>query len=153
MSAPSYNKSYNKTAVDGDTPEILATRTPLCPAEALHHMVARMCARITCLASIIALARKRKGDGEGVCGGGGAGVGGENGVLTGGVGGGKEGEREGGGEGGGEGGDTALKGETDELKSEADELKHLRHSLIQIMSGMCPNFDGMYTCPLGKKKI
>jgi hypothetical protein len=149
--------SYNKSPVDGDTPEILATRTPLCPAEALHHIVARLCARMTSLASIIARARKRKGDGEGVGGGGGGGRGGENGVFTGGVGGGKEGGREG----GGEGGETALKRETETretetsetaLKRETDELKHLRHSLIQIVSGMCPNFDGMYTCPLGKKK-
>ena len=38
--------------------------------------------------------------------------------------------------------------EENALKAEEEELKHLRHSLIQIVSGMCPNFDGMYTCPL-----
>jgi hypothetical protein len=44
---------------------------------------------------------------------------------------------------------TAIREKTEELKRETEELKCLRHSLIQIVSGMCPNFDGMYTCPLG----
>ena len=62
-------------------------------------------------------------------------------------------EQEQGSQGGAAGGGQGMGRENREeeksvAKAEEDELKHLRHSLIQIISGMCPNFDGMYTTPL-----
>jgi hypothetical protein len=44
---------------------------------------------------------------------------------------------------------TTPMAEDSALKALKDELKHLRHSLVRMVSGLCPNFDGMYTCPMG----
>jgi len=124
--------------------QVFASRTPLCPAEALHLMVARLCARMCTLSHTIAAARQDNAAG----GGGGTGNGG--GAIEGDAGGSDVSLASC--KAGGESGDGKGQKTEDErqaaLKADEDQLKHLRHSLLQIISGMCPHFDGMYTTPL-----
>ena len=120
--------------------------------QVLHHMISRMVCRMTTLMHKIAVAKQHKtensSDGTAEAQGESAGKDGAR-VSGGGMGEGKTlvgasklDLRD------GVGGKKKAGEEQNPLKAEEAELKNLRHSLIQIVSGVCPNFEGMYTCPL-----
>ena len=104
-------------------PEAFATRTLVCPSELMHHTVTRMCKRMSVLSSEIAAA----GVAADVDASADADL--ATRVLANKA--------------------TTPMAEDSALKALKDELKHLRHSLVRMVSGLCPNFDGMYTCPMG----